>query len=194
MGYTKHDAVIATTFGMDTPDIDAFRESLPPGLRGLVIGPVNDISNNGYATYAFLPDGSKEGWPQSDIADAARERFKALFGAGWWVHVVYGGEVERCHHAAVVEASPVENGRTERPHFANRPRAVWHRQRIVADLVLQLASNKHATIVSVLSAAFAAGRAYEAGVEDDRPSTGLALYEQGDMLGLHDEGVGDGSR
>lgn len=196
VGYTKHDAVIATTLGMDMPDdIDEFRRFLPPEIRRLVIGPFDDPTGDpaggGYATYMFIPDGSKEGWPLSDAADAARERFKALFAEGRWVHVVYGGEVERGHHAAIVEASPVADGRTERPHLANRPRAEWTRQRIVADLALRLASSSMPT-ANALSEAFEAGRAYEAGVDVDRPSTGLALFERGGVLGLIDEGGADG--
>jgi hypothetical protein len=191
VGYTKHDAVIATVLGMDMPDIDEFRASLPARIRHLVIGPVDDVAGNGYATYAFMPDGSKEGWPQSDAADEARERFKALFAEGRWVHVVYGGDIERGHHAAIVEASPVADGRTERPNLANRPRAEWTRQRIVADLALRLASSSM-PVANALSEAFEAGRAYEAGVATDRPSTGLALSERGGVLGLIDEGRDDG--
>jgi hypothetical protein len=198
VGYTKHDAVIATVLGMDMPDdIDEFRRSLPPEIRRLVIGPFDDPTGDpaghGYATYVFLPDGSKEGWPLSDVADKARERFKELFGEGRWVHVVYGGDVERGHHAAVVEVSPVADGRTERPHLAERPRAEWTRQRIVADLVLRLASCSM-PLANALSEAFEAGRAYEAGVEADRPSTGLALSERGGVLGLIDEVPDDGQR
>ena len=185
MGYVKHDVVIATVLGMDMPDADEFDEflkSLPPELRGLVIGPVSSIVPNGYATYAFLPDGSEEGWPQSDIADQARERFKSLFRGSRWVHVVYGGDVELGHHASIIEATPVEDGRTG-PHLASRPRAEWHRQRIVADLVLRLASSSM-PIANAISEAFEAGREYEAGIVPELPSTGLTLHERGGVIGL----------
>lgn len=83
MGYTRHNAVIATldasVFDRDTaPDVEGFRASLPEPWRRLVIGPVQSIVNS-YVTFAFLPDGSKEGWPDSDEGDAYRERFVGLF-------------------------------------------------------------------------------------------------------------------
>jgi len=60
-------------------DLAAFRESLPENWRPLVIGPVEAVVN-GYAWLAFLPDGSKEGWEDSDLGDEYQERFRALFG------------------------------------------------------------------------------------------------------------------
>lgn len=80
MGYIAHDAVIATTSDArpEPVDIEAFRASLPEDFRPLVIGPVV-APLNGTVSYAWLPDGSKEGWADSDQADEYRERFVALF-------------------------------------------------------------------------------------------------------------------
>lgn len=81
MGYVAHDAVLVTTETYregGLPDIDAFRAEMPEEFRRLVIGPVQ-TAVNGTVCYAFLPDGSKEGWPQSDEGDLWRGRFKALF-------------------------------------------------------------------------------------------------------------------
>jgi hypothetical protein len=81
MGRIVHDAVIVTTTDYrpgGLPDIDAFRESLPEHFRPLVIGPVPGLVN-GYVSYAFLPDGSKEYWGTSNEADEHRQRFVALF-------------------------------------------------------------------------------------------------------------------
>jgi hypothetical protein len=104
MGYIAHDAVLVTASdymeGRDGwPDVDAFRQSLPEEWRSLVIGPVRSITN-GYLSYAFLPDGSKEGWDTSDQGDEYRQRFAALFlarysdGSGPFdvVKVRYGGD------------------------------------------------------------------------------------------------------
>ena len=81
MGRIVHDAVIVTTadFRPDgLPDIDAFRASLPEEFRPLVVGPI-PAPLNGYVSYAFLPDGSKEGWRASDDGDEYRQRFTELF-------------------------------------------------------------------------------------------------------------------
>lgn len=81
MGYVAHDAVLVTTETYRAgglPDMDAFRAEMPPEFRQLVIGPV-ETAINGTVCYAFLPDGSKEGWGHSDQGDLWRERFKALF-------------------------------------------------------------------------------------------------------------------
>lgn len=102
MGCMSHDAVVVVTADFregGLPDMDGFRATLPPKMAQLVIGPI--ITNpNAYVVYAFLPDGSKEGWPDSDTADEARERFKDLFRFHYedgstpdnWVHVRFGGD------------------------------------------------------------------------------------------------------
>jgi hypothetical protein len=112
MGYMKHEAVIVTTwFGRDEPmpDMDAFRASIPEPFRPLVVGPVLSVTN-GYYTYALLPDGSKEGWDDSDIGDAVREAFLDLFPERYsdgssrhcWVHVAFGRD-HRCEVGDTVE-------------------------------------------------------------------------------------------
>lgn len=81
MGVINHNAVIATTYGKDHFDkmkawIDQLR--LEPSTGGLdlkrlfVFGPgiVND-----YHTIVLLPDGSKEGWPESEKGDNLRKLF-----------------------------------------------------------------------------------------------------------------------
>jgi hypothetical protein len=85
MGYIKHDAVIVTIAGHvfgpgepSAPDVAAFVTSMPEHLRHLVVGPIPAVMN-GYVTYVFAPDGSKEGWRDSDEADVWRERFVRLF-------------------------------------------------------------------------------------------------------------------
>lgn len=106
MGYIAHDVVLVTSITPDQgndPDMDAFRASLPEDWRPLVIGPVRSIVNF-YAFYAFLPDGSKEGWGPSDDGDEYRDRFAALFASGYYdvARVRYGGD-DRDAPAAAVE-------------------------------------------------------------------------------------------
>jgi hypothetical protein len=89
MGYTRHNAVIVTAAGavmrgerrdvpVPAPDVEAFRESLPEKWRRLVTGPVRSVAED-YETWAFLPDGSKEGWEDSRLGDEFRQRFIDLF-------------------------------------------------------------------------------------------------------------------
>lgn len=83
MGYITHDAVIVVIdemSGRALPDVGGFRESLPQQWQGLVVGPVDSVAN-AQLVYAFLPDGSKEGWPSSDRGDEYREQFVNLFNA-----------------------------------------------------------------------------------------------------------------
>lgn len=81
MGYIAHDAIIVTTTDFrpgGLPDINEFRASLPEHIRTLVLGPI-PAAVNGYFSYVFLPDGSKEGWGRSEEADGYRAQFADLF-------------------------------------------------------------------------------------------------------------------
>jgi len=89
MGHVVHHAVIVTIpeyiynarerrhEGL-MPDIDAFRASLPAHWQPLLVGPIPSVVE-GYATYMFAPDGSKEGWPDSNQGDEYRQQFADLF-------------------------------------------------------------------------------------------------------------------
>lgn len=120
MGYIRHDAVIVTTEGYregGLPDIDAFRASLPEEWRRLVIGPV-ETAVNGTLVYAFLPDGSKEGWEASDFGVMVRERFRSLFqtqysdgsSADDVVTVSFGGDYGLDFGATVAKDWPAGEG------------------------------------------------------------------------------------
>lgn len=87
MGFIRHDTVIVVVsdYAYDRPgwmpDIRTFRESLPEEWRHLVVGPVRSVVN-GYDTYLFLPDGSKEDWGTSNDGDEYRLAFVDLFSVG----------------------------------------------------------------------------------------------------------------
>jgi hypothetical protein len=97
MGYIAHDAVIAVISDYDTEAIAAiedFRKRAGEYSK-YILGPTEGI--NGYNTYVFTPDGSKEGWGPSDTCDQLREAFiavatKAGHGYGSVVHVRFGGD------------------------------------------------------------------------------------------------------
>jgi hypothetical protein len=86
VGYERHNAVIVTVHGyvfrgqsdFPPPDVEAFRQALLPEWRPLVIGPVRSAFED-YVSFVFLPDGSKEGWPESEAGDRYRQQFTDLF-------------------------------------------------------------------------------------------------------------------
>lgn len=77
---------------------------------GLAVTEVVPHSVNGHCTYLIVPDGSKEGWQESDEADDARDAWKTWVSEQKsvakhppypvqapivdWVHVRYGGDFE----------------------------------------------------------------------------------------------------
>jgi len=106
MGYIAHDAVIVTISDYflerpEMPDVEAFRQEMPEETRYLLIGPIKSL-RNGYLTWFFAPDGSKEDWDISDLAESWRDRFAALFSFAYGdgsspfevVAVRYGGDFD----------------------------------------------------------------------------------------------------
>jgi hypothetical protein len=87
MGYMRHDSVLVVVEDYildrpEMPDVEAFKRTVPEPYRSLIVGPI-PAAVNAYVTYAFLPDGSKEGWPESDDGDRYRDRFVELFDFGY---------------------------------------------------------------------------------------------------------------
>lgn len=95
MGYIRHDAIIVTT---SSHDREVLEESRSAARRfGLLVSEVI-FTVNGYVSFFIPPDGSKEGWDASDLADRARHGWKQ-----WvkehpngdrldWAHVSFGGD------------------------------------------------------------------------------------------------------
>lgn len=117
MGTINHDAIIVTTNRLTIAAVaraEAVRLELP--CSDLVESPVN-----GYVSFLIAPDGSKEGWQDSDTGDVARSAWIKWARERWhhddihFVHVRYG-ELEAEHHADGSEATIVESqpdGRSE---------------------------------------------------------------------------------
>lgn len=86
MGYMRHNAVIVTAAGyamkgradLPAPDVEAFRQSLPAEWQPLIVGQVPVVVND-FVSFAFLPDGSNEGWDDSGLGDQYRQQFIDLF-------------------------------------------------------------------------------------------------------------------
>lgn len=68
-------------------------------IPGLSI-PVSELStdaSNGFCSFAVFPDGSKEGWHQSDKADGQREQIARIlteYETILWVEVEYSSLLE----------------------------------------------------------------------------------------------------
>lgn len=108
MGYTRHHAIIVTSFDKELISAaHAKAVALKCSVTEIVTSPVN-----GYHSFLIATDGSKEGWDESKSGDAARVLFVE------WAHaqaysdgsnslkfaeVMYGDERGACeivHHDA----------------------------------------------------------------------------------------------
>jgi hypothetical protein len=114
VGYIRHHAIVVT--GLQYDDLpqdfpmvsDARAAAIEAGcsLVTEVVGP----GLNGTASFLVAPDGSKEGWNESDQGDTARGRLiawlrdEAHSGYFDWAEVVLGPD----DHEAVVERSAWE--------------------------------------------------------------------------------------
>jgi hypothetical protein len=103
MGYMRHHAIVCTSWN-EEHIVKAHKKATT-----LFEDMTSDVSReaiNGYRSFAVFPDGSKEGWLESDQGDQLREKFLAwlvkseLYVA--WVEVQFGDN-ER--EAKVVNAS-----------------------------------------------------------------------------------------
>lgn len=75
MGVENNNAVIATTWNNDGIErIKRWVDEIDDDFwRGLFL--FGDAKINGITTIVMLPDGSKEGWPESEYGDKLRDRF-----------------------------------------------------------------------------------------------------------------------
>lgn len=93
MGYIRHHAIIVTAWdSRQLATCIAKAEEL-----GLVHTEITESKINGYASFMIVPDGSKEGWGDSDEGESARAQWvkwakesKNLWAD--WVLLNYGGD------------------------------------------------------------------------------------------------------
>jgi hypothetical protein len=85
MGYIRHEAIIVVfwdfkgalkTFNDFFDDIDIMNAQPNDDKIAVIVRPTQ--TTNGYYVCGILPDGSKEGWTQSDACEHQRERLAAL--------------------------------------------------------------------------------------------------------------------
>ncbi len=91
MGYIRHHAIVVT--GQHERISEARQAAVDAGCRLVseVIGP----GINATSSFLVAPDGSKEGWRDSDEGDAARERFIEWLRGQYrfaWAEIVLCGE------------------------------------------------------------------------------------------------------
>ncbi len=109
MGYYRHHTIIVTSWLTDSspsyPGEGTSIETAHKVACGIFdsaqVSPIVQSQMNGWWTFFVAPDGSKEGWDESDAGDAKRESFiewleRARYSDGSsslkWVEVQYGDE------------------------------------------------------------------------------------------------------
>lgn len=74
MGYVRHNAIVVSSWSEDK--IAKAREVAAEMVPGLV-SEVIPYRINGGGSFLIAPDGSKEGWEESDCGDSQRDAFVA---------------------------------------------------------------------------------------------------------------------
>lgn len=101
MGYMRHHAIVVTSW---KPELLAEAHAKAREIAGALVSPIVEGVTNGYASFLIAPDGSNEGWEDSDRGDAQRaafltwadaQRYSDVSTALDWVEVQFGdGERE----------------------------------------------------------------------------------------------------
>jgi hypothetical protein len=98
MGYIRHHAIVVTASNEDDARSAHDEAERIFGCTTGVVTSLCDPVMNGYISFAVLPDGSKEGWEESDDGDAARNRLiawlesEATRGVLDWAEVQFGDD------------------------------------------------------------------------------------------------------
>jgi hypothetical protein len=101
MGYMRHDAIVVTSWNSEAIE-EAAAKARECGLE--VLGP-SSVAMNGIRTLLVCPDGSTEGWDESEAFDAKRATYLAYLNSVRylsWVALAYGsddGDAEITAHA-----------------------------------------------------------------------------------------------
>lgn len=131
MGYMRHHAIIVTGDMDYRPhEFIAARERAKTLFGPTLVSPIIDSPINGYRSFLIAPDGSKEGWEESDRGDGARDQFKEWLRRERifldWVEVQYGDDegvakiVAHSREALMSDTIPVRN---EKPHTLDGERS-----------------------------------------------------------------------
>ena len=106
MGYMRHHGMMMTSFSEKyikaahdkaLEIFGGYKHISGRDFKGLVSG-VSHEQVNGYRSFAVFPDGSKEGWSESDSGDKCRKEFKEWLAANnskifvTWAEFQFGDE------------------------------------------------------------------------------------------------------
>jgi hypothetical protein len=105
MGYRRHHAIIVTSCLSEEAYPGTSIETAHRIACGIfgddLISPIVSSRINGYKSFFVAPDGSKEGWNESNVGDQNREEFVAWLGSACyddgsssldWAEIQYGDE------------------------------------------------------------------------------------------------------
>lgn len=97
MGYIKNHAMIVSSWSEEATAAAHQAATDHFGAYGLdeIISPIVPHAINGGSAFFIAPDGSKEGWTESDRGDAARDELKEkLRGMPYleWAEIQLGGD------------------------------------------------------------------------------------------------------
>jgi hypothetical protein len=101
MGYERHHAIIVTSWSKASIEAAHQQATTLFAETFVQVTDVTAAGMNDYRSFLVAPDGSKEGWHDSDAGDAARAAFIAWLGRQTyedgssnldWVEIHYGGD------------------------------------------------------------------------------------------------------
>lgn len=72
MGYIKHEALIVISYSEEVLSEIHLAATVIYADKAHLISPIIDSRMNGYHSFFIAPDGSKEGWTDSNASNAAR--------------------------------------------------------------------------------------------------------------------------
>jgi len=116
VGYIRHNAIVVTSWD------EALIEAAACRARNIgltVLGPSAEATN-GYRTMLVCPDGSKEGWEESDQGDHERESFRDWMNEQryedgstslHWAEIAYGSDDADATVEAHAWMTPNEQGK-----------------------------------------------------------------------------------
>lgn len=99
MGYTRHHAIIVTAYS--EKDIKSAHRKAKGIFYKPQVSNICESAINSWYTFTVTPDGSKEGWPQSEAGDDQRHKFISWLNSKRfddnsspfdWVEIQYGSD------------------------------------------------------------------------------------------------------
>lgn len=115
MGFIAHHAIICTSW--DKESLEDARTKAVEIFGSEAVSLVAASQMNGYGSFFVAPDGSKEGWVDSDLGDQKRNEFLDWLSAedqselfADCVEVQYGGDLAR--HEQRVSRTRTGDGKT----------------------------------------------------------------------------------